>query len=427
MTNKYSAVDEGDYGAFIPKELDDYPLLDYEFRIYGHVVRRIGVHGCFESHRNMAEHCRMRLPKFRNGIDLLVAANLLVRRPPEQEGGTYSYVRTNHDNWIPAEDVDRVRAEITGKRKDKRSFTSRFRQVGVGTEPIGGTEPIQGTEPIGGVGRNRSGGQDGTDRGGRTEPIHKGTPIKGIQLRYSNKGIVPSQATGHDISDDGPPKNLETEPEPSDLPVGSDEGGSEPRTEKKTGVGTKGSAAAKAEKKRKKADQVYDQIQDLAGFEAFWGWYREKICPVRAKLREQRPASPGKKVEAAAAWAELESLDFLGRGREGFKRGCQLQWQLYETTGGVDIPHACRFLYPGSGEPEWLNRLEEAEQAVSQDFVEPLPPAAPTVPSAESLPNWMNAADRRLVTSLVEGKETRDAMKDAVEANPYLQRMFRRA
>jgi hypothetical protein len=371
MSN-YGAADAADLGAFIPSGLDDYPLLDYEFRIYGHVVRRIGKDGCFASHQKMAKHCRMRMPKFLNGIDFLVSANLLIRQPPKEPGGTYTYVRTNEKDWVPPEEAEALRQQITEKRKDKRSFADRI------TYPR--SETIYGSEAIGGLDRRRSGGWIGGDRGVGSETIDKGTNIKGIPLRESHEGdLVPSQARGH-----GCAPSQEPELEQPETPPTSVNKAEEPCTAAKPGSGGKVSAAAKkAKAKAQKAEKVYAQIQDREGFEAFWGWYKDDICPIRASQKDRGAASPGKKVEAAEAWVELESLDFLDQGREGFRKGCKLQWQQYLKTGGGDIPHACRFLYPGSGEPEWLNRLQEqTAEKPQQKFIESAPAVGGASPAA---------------------------------------------
>jgi hypothetical protein len=248
-----------------------------------------------------------------------------------------------------------------------------------------------------------------------------------------NTDRVPSlKATGRAIAPVEPDAPVEypepgtPEPEAAETPDFPVEKATKPGKAAKSGSEAKSSgAAAKAAKKQRRADQVYGQLKDREGFESFWAWYKEKICPIRARIRDRGPASPGRKVEAAEAWAELESLDFLGHGREGFKHGCYLQWQLYLTTGGADIPHACRFLYPSGGEPEWSTRIQEQGGSKEvQPFIEGPPPQPITLQSGqtEQFPAWMNAADKRLATELIEGREVMDAMYAAVDANPYLQR-----
>jgi len=49
------------YFGSVPHLVDDFPLSVYAYRLYGHIVRRAGDHRgvCFESVRNMADHCRI--------------------------------------------------------------------------------------------------------------------------------------------------------------------------------------------------------------------------------------------------------------------------------------------------------------------------------------------------------------------------------
>lgn len=106
--------DARDVGAFIPAELDDYPLTPAEFRVYCRIVRRAGAEGCWESNAAMADALGLGERTVREAKALLVALRLVVveKRP----GKTDVYRLTPSSDWA---DVSSVDVERLGTRRDR--------------------------------------------------------------------------------------------------------------------------------------------------------------------------------------------------------------------------------------------------------------------------------------------------------------------
>ncbi len=109
--------DRRDLGAFIPSFLDDYPLDPEEFRLYAHIVRRVGKGGCFEAVPNMAKHCRMDKQKAQKAIQVLVKAKMI--EPEVRAGKTTIYGLTPYEEWETAQGVEAIRKEVYSKKRKR--------------------------------------------------------------------------------------------------------------------------------------------------------------------------------------------------------------------------------------------------------------------------------------------------------------------
>lgn len=97
--------------AFIPAELDEYPLDPYEFRLYCRVARREGGgRGCDESVANMAEALGMSRRRAGLALELLVRAGLLTRN--KRPGMSASYRTTATAKWIKPSEVATLRTSL---------------------------------------------------------------------------------------------------------------------------------------------------------------------------------------------------------------------------------------------------------------------------------------------------------------------------
>ena len=99
--------DARDVGAFIPAELDDYPLTASEFRVYCRIVRRAGGQGCWESNVAMGEALGLGERTVREAKALLAAAGLVsVQR---RSGRTDVYWLTPSSEWADGAEVEGLR------------------------------------------------------------------------------------------------------------------------------------------------------------------------------------------------------------------------------------------------------------------------------------------------------------------------------
>lgn len=147
----------GDFGAFIPSLLDDYPLDVFEFRIFARIARRSGSASCFESLPNMAKSCKMSLAKARIALRLLVAAGLIEIQ--ERLGTSKLCWINNPSKWVTPEQVEKIRKTLTPKSKRET--------------------PIESDS---GIGSDRGGGI-GSDRGVVSDLIDEGSTIKDLPIK----------------------------------------------------------------------------------------------------------------------------------------------------------------------------------------------------------------------------------------------------
>ena len=80
------------YFSIIPHVVDDLPLSVFAYRLYGHIVRRAGEHGvCFESVRNMAEHCMVSIGTIVRAKKELDKAGLIRIKSVQGQNGRFSH------------------------------------------------------------------------------------------------------------------------------------------------------------------------------------------------------------------------------------------------------------------------------------------------------------------------------------------------
>lgn len=97
--------------AFVPKDLDDYGLDPYEFRLYMRISRRDDPKdGCFESVKKMADGCRMSERKVRYALEVLVTMGLITRR--DRRGQTSVFRIAPACDWAHPDALKNVRKHI---------------------------------------------------------------------------------------------------------------------------------------------------------------------------------------------------------------------------------------------------------------------------------------------------------------------------
>lgn len=111
----FEASDERDLGAFIPRQLDDYGLDPYEFRVYSRVVRRAGgPRGCDESSANIAKAIGCQPKRVQEALALLTAAGLL--RKESRPGKPSKYTLRPASEWAPVEQLPELRQSSRRKQ-----------------------------------------------------------------------------------------------------------------------------------------------------------------------------------------------------------------------------------------------------------------------------------------------------------------------
>lgn len=84
---------------FVRSELDDYGLTLAQFRLYGHISRRAGPKGCFESVPNLAKCCRMKPETARKALTFLAQQKLILLTP--RSGESHFCKLTPILSWLP--------------------------------------------------------------------------------------------------------------------------------------------------------------------------------------------------------------------------------------------------------------------------------------------------------------------------------------
>jgi predicted transcriptional regulator len=82
---------------FVHKELDDFGLDPYSFRIYSRIVRRAGKGEAFESNKNMAIGCRMSEAQVKRSLKTLATHGLIIKE--SRPGTTCIYRVAPRRNW----------------------------------------------------------------------------------------------------------------------------------------------------------------------------------------------------------------------------------------------------------------------------------------------------------------------------------------
>jgi hypothetical protein len=177
-----------DYGAFIPKQLDDYGLNPFEFRVFCHISRRAGTQEgeFYESDLKASKLCRMELKTYRKAKHFLEQVGMItIENRPGKTGVVHLM---HHDNWVSGEPLT---ATKSGGTKSGTATKSGGTKSG-GTKS-GGTKSGTATK------------SGGTKSGATPLPnqvlpnqAHKGTPIssEGSSLKVLNPPISPQRGDG---------------------------------------------------------------------------------------------------------------------------------------------------------------------------------------------------------------------------------------
>jgi hypothetical protein len=162
--------DQRDLGAFIPRDLDDYGLDPFEFRVYARIVRRAGgAEGHYESAAHVAQAIGCGARKVREAYELLTLARLVRRE--KRPGRTDKFTLRPAAEWAAPATLDTLRGQA--RRPDHRGRTDR------GPDDDPSTTAVPPTE-VGPTAVPPTGHRGPTDRATAVGPTDEGTPTKGI-------------------------------------------------------------------------------------------------------------------------------------------------------------------------------------------------------------------------------------------------------
>lgn len=154
-----------------------------------------------------------------------------------------------------------------------------------------------------------------------------------------------------------------------------------------------GSAKSKSLRVRSKVTKENPYgLEDPQGFENFWAWYGQRMCP-------PGNSAIGSKADAAKEWGYLEGNDFLNQGREGFRRGCAIA--LSEVIAkGSKVKHARGFLRGDrtggkQSPPMWLEKITVVDTGDANAFLSGVEESSPVV-SSQSLDKSIRTELERL-------------------------------
>ncbi len=107
--------EKSELSLFVRREIDDYGLDPYEFRIYARITRRAGNGDAWESLNNMASACCMSLGRARRALHLLKLAKLI--KSSERPGYSTVYRLTPQHKWVASECLQELRSFINFRAK----------------------------------------------------------------------------------------------------------------------------------------------------------------------------------------------------------------------------------------------------------------------------------------------------------------------
>lgn len=112
-----------DLPIFIHSELDDYPLTPLEFRVYARVARRCGTAGkFFEGPGKLAKAWGVGDRTIERCLLVLVGTRL-VHKEVLGAPRPSRYTLTPRRTWVPADEVEAIRAQVYGKKAKPDSVT----------------------------------------------------------------------------------------------------------------------------------------------------------------------------------------------------------------------------------------------------------------------------------------------------------------
>ncbi|PSB27687.1 helix-turn-helix domain-containing protein [Chlorogloea sp. CCALA 695] len=114
--------EKSELSLFVRREIDDYGLDPYEFRIYARITRRAGNGEAWESLTNMASACCMSLGRARRALHLLKLAKLV--KSIERPGYSTVYRLTPQHKWVASECLQELRGFINLRAKSPTPIRS---------------------------------------------------------------------------------------------------------------------------------------------------------------------------------------------------------------------------------------------------------------------------------------------------------------
>lgn len=114
--------EKSELSLFVRREIDDYGLDPYEFRIYARITRRAGNGEAWESLANMASACCMSLGRARRALHLLKLAKLV--ESIERPGYSTLYRLTPQHQWVESDRLPELREFINLRAKSPTPITS---------------------------------------------------------------------------------------------------------------------------------------------------------------------------------------------------------------------------------------------------------------------------------------------------------------
>ncbi len=117
-----SVKEKTELSLFVKREIDDYGLDPYEFRIYARITRRAGNGEAWESLANMASACCMSLGRARRALHLLKLAKLV--ESIERPGYSTLYRLTPQHQWVESDRLQELRSFINFRAKSPTPITS---------------------------------------------------------------------------------------------------------------------------------------------------------------------------------------------------------------------------------------------------------------------------------------------------------------
>ncbi len=102
--------EERELSLFVKREIDDYGLDPYEFRLYARITRRAGNGEAWESIANMASACCMSLSRARRALQLLKLSRLI--ESIERPGYSHLHRLTPQHKWVASERLQELRQFI---------------------------------------------------------------------------------------------------------------------------------------------------------------------------------------------------------------------------------------------------------------------------------------------------------------------------
>jgi hypothetical protein len=114
--------EKSELSLFVRREIDDYGLDPYEFRIYARITRRAGNGEAWESLANMASACCMSLSRARRALHLLKLAKLV--KSIERPGYSTVYRLTPQHKWVEGDRLQELRSFINLRSKSPTPIRS---------------------------------------------------------------------------------------------------------------------------------------------------------------------------------------------------------------------------------------------------------------------------------------------------------------